>query len=698
MRRQLVLWTESLQRAVLPTALLLTTALTPVAAMAQTADEGLFTMLGRVVLGFGAPKVASDTPLAVTVVDQDDLDRAQASTLRDVFTAIPGVQTAGSTARPLGLAFNIRGIGNTEQPASESRIIVTVDGVPKFFEQYRMGAFFSDMELYKRVEVLRGPAAGTLYGSGAVGGIINFTTKDASDFLEDGDSSAVRLRFGYESNGDGALTSVIYAARPTEGFEMLGALNYRRAGNVQDGQNAVIDGSSYATPSGLIKGTWTLDGGQQLRFSVQRWTSDAADARYAQTGSQAFGTVDRDVADTTVTVSLTDDVSDNALLDYTVSLGFSNTTNEQAGAVPGFPTSSILFQDSDYGYRTVTLKAQNRSEFAGAGWEGFLTLGIDLAELERTANVASGVNIGFHPEGVDRRLGIYAQGEFVIGERLTIIPGIRADFVHRTPGALVAGATEIDDVATSPKIAVMYDVTDDLSLFGSWARTERLPTLDELYSSQTVPTVQAAALTLNKEQSQSIELGLSFDREAVFGTEDALQVKFTAFRNDIENLIQRSPGSVPVYFQNIGAAEFNGVELEGSYEAPGGYVRVAYAHVRGRDADFGYTLTSTPADSLTVTLAKRLPARGLEFGWTAQFVDSTATSTRNAATGALTTTNFGSYDVHGVFVNWAPADGLLAGTDVRLGVENVFDSAYRNNLEQENGTGRNIKLTLTRTF
>jgi hemoglobin/transferrin/lactoferrin receptor protein len=56
---------------------------------------------------------------------------------------------------------------------------------PNTYESYRMGGFMSDMELYKRVEVLRGPAAGTLYGSGVLGGVINFTTKDASDFLED---------------------------------------------------------------------------------------------------------------------------------------------------------------------------------------------------------------------------------------------------------------------------------------------------------------------------------------------------------------------------------------------------------------------------------------------------------------------------------------------------------------------------------
>jgi hemoglobin/transferrin/lactoferrin receptor protein len=699
MLRTLSIPVATVRRQALTTLFAATTALTPCIAAAQEQQrEGVFAILGRVVLGFGTPKVASDTPLAVTVLDQEDLDREPASTVRGIFDGIPGVQTAGSTARPLGFAFNIRGVGNTEQPASESRIIVTVDGVPKFYEQYRMGSFFSDPELYKRVEVLRGPAAGTLYGSGAIGGIINFTTKDASDFLEDGDTSALRFRLGYGSNGDSALASAIYAIRPSDSFEVLGALNYRRSGDVKDGDGTVIDGTGYGTPSGLLKGTWTLGGGQKLRFSLQRWTSDEDDARYAQTGSSAFGTVDRRVVDTTALLSFSDDVPDNPLLDYTFSLGFSDTTNDQTNANPGFPSTSVLFQDTSYGYRTVTLKAQNRSEFSGPGWEGSLVLGVDVSQLERTSRAASGVNIGFHPEGTDRRLAVYGQGEFVFGERLTIIPGLRADFVNRTPGPLVPGATETDDVAVSAKIAALYDITEDLAVFASYATTERLPTLDELYSSQVSPTVQAPALNLEKEKSESVELGLAYDREGVFGQDDALQLKLTAFRNDVDNLIERSPSTVPVYFRNIGAARFEGVELEGSYEAPGGYVRLAYSHVRGTDTDFDYTLSSTPADSLSLTLARRLPDIGLELGWTAHFVDSISTSSRNATTGVITTTDFAAYDVHDLFVNWTPERGALAGTDVRFGVENVFDKTYRNNLDQENGTGRTIKLTLTRTF
>jgi hemoglobin/transferrin/lactoferrin receptor protein len=450
----------------------------------------------------------------------------------------------------------------------------------------------------------------------------------------------------------------------------------------------------------MLKGTWTLGGGQKLRFSVQRWTSDEDDARYAQTGSSAFGTVDRTVVDTTALLSFSDDVPDNPLLDYTFSLGVSDTTNDQTNANPGFPSSSVLFQDTSYGYRTVTLKAQNRSEFSGAGLEGSLILGVDVSQLERTSRAASGVNIAFHPEGTDRRVAVYGQGEFVFGDRLTIIPGLRADFVNRKPGPLVPGARETDDVALSAKIAALYKITDDLSVFGSFATTERLPTLDELYSTQGFPFVpQGASLDLEKESSKTFELGLAYQRQGVFGADDAVQVKFTAFQNDVDNLIERTPFTLPgTYFRNIGAARFRGVELEGSYDAAGGYVRLAYSHVRAVDKDFDYTLSSTPADSLSLTLARRLPDVGLEFGWTAHVVDKISTSSRSATTGVITTTDFAAYDVHDLFVNWTPQRGALAGTDVRLGVENVFDKTYRNNLDQENGPGRTIRLTLTRTF
>ncbi|MEM9813161.1 MAG: TonB-dependent receptor plug domain-containing protein [Pseudomonadota bacterium] len=134
-------------------------------ASAQQADGSV--LLDRIIFGFGTPRVALDTPQAVTSLDQDDIDRQQATTPAELLDDVPGVQPIGSN-RAAGISFNIRGIGELAA-SDESKIVVTVDGATKFHEQYRVGSFFGDPELYKRVEVLRGPASSTLVGAGALG-------------------------------------------------------------------------------------------------------------------------------------------------------------------------------------------------------------------------------------------------------------------------------------------------------------------------------------------------------------------------------------------------------------------------------------------------------------------------------------------------------------------------------------------------
>ncbi len=74
----------------------------PAAAQEATEGGGFFQMLGRIILGNGTAKVAIDTPQAVTALEQEDLDQKQPETLSDLFKGVPGVQTAGASARALG--------------------------------------------------------------------------------------------------------------------------------------------------------------------------------------------------------------------------------------------------------------------------------------------------------------------------------------------------------------------------------------------------------------------------------------------------------------------------------------------------------------------------------------------------------------------------------------------------------------------
>ncbi|WP_341863755.1 TonB-dependent receptor plug domain-containing protein [Gymnodinialimonas sp. 57CJ19] len=137
------------------------------------------TPLGRIILGWGTDQVALDTPQAVTVINQEEIERQQATTIGEFFDGVPGVQAIGSD-RVLGQTFNFRGWG--EVPAGdEGRVVVLQDGATQYYEQYRMGSLFSDPNLFCNIEVLRGPASATLYGSGAIGGVVRFETCDSSD-------------------------------------------------------------------------------------------------------------------------------------------------------------------------------------------------------------------------------------------------------------------------------------------------------------------------------------------------------------------------------------------------------------------------------------------------------------------------------------------------------------------------------------
>src|SRR4051794_26533468 len=62
------------------------------AAAQSTVNTSNVTLLERLVIGLGgAPKVAIDTPQAVTVISQQDIDQAQASTTGEIFDSVPGV-------------------------------------------------------------------------------------------------------------------------------------------------------------------------------------------------------------------------------------------------------------------------------------------------------------------------------------------------------------------------------------------------------------------------------------------------------------------------------------------------------------------------------------------------------------------------------------------------------------------------------
>ena len=117
------------------------------------------------------PQTLQEVPIAVSVVTQETIERAQVNDIMDFQTLVPSLrinqlQTTGNTN------FVIRGFGNgANNPGIEPSVGVFVDGVYRS----RSAAAMADMPNVERVEVLRGPQS-TLFGKNASAGVINVVT------------------------------------------------------------------------------------------------------------------------------------------------------------------------------------------------------------------------------------------------------------------------------------------------------------------------------------------------------------------------------------------------------------------------------------------------------------------------------------------------------------------------------------------
>ncbi|MFN3546281.1 MAG: TonB-dependent hemoglobin/transferrin/lactoferrin family receptor [Mesorhizobium sp.] len=672
------------------------------------------TALQRLILGAGIEKVAIDTPQSVTVVEQEDIDQLQPQTIGDVLRSVPGVNVTGSD-RLLGQSFNIRGVGAPENTGDGGRIIINVDGVQKFYEQYRLGSFFSDPELYKRVEVLRGPASSTLYGSGALGGVINFETKDASDFIAEGDTTTVRMKSSWSSNGNSWLFSPTFAQRFANGADLLITGNYRQADTYEDGGGNEVVGSNFEAWSGLIKTTFLVGDEGKVSASYQRWNSDLDDQQLSQTSTASyFGLIDRHVLDQTAIVSYENPFSDNDMLDVKVSASYSSTSNEQRNADlrPYCSNSSYaIVCDSDYAYDTWQFNAQNTMQWSGANWENFLTIGSQTTYQERVAeawlNDGTLLPVRFHPEGTDLKTGVFIQNEFIWNEKLTLIPGVRLDWHRLSPGDGVTdtfGNTpdDSDDTAISPKIAAHYKFNDTIAIFGSIAHTERFATIDEVFSTTSSSSTFNPSLSLEKEKSNNFEAGFALSGYDMLQAGDAGQVKVTGFYNDVKDLIALRSGMSAGYndvegYINISNAEIYGFEIESAYDSDFVFANAAYSYVVGKDKDADTYLTTIAPHELSLTLGGKLPQHDLRFGWRARIVADPQDEARRANAPIGTSTRYATaFDVHDVFLTWKPDEGQLKGWELNAGVDNLFDQDYKEFLNNDRAIGRTFKLSLAK--
>ena len=138
---------------------------------------------------------AIDALAPVSVVTLEQIQGLQPNRLADIFYNVPGVSFQDRGDDP-ATAINIRGLQDF------GRVAVVVDGARQNYQRtghFANGSFFLDPELVGGVDIVRGPTA-NIYGSGAIGGVVSFRTKNINDVVRPGERWGVDMTGSYGTN------------------------------------------------------------------------------------------------------------------------------------------------------------------------------------------------------------------------------------------------------------------------------------------------------------------------------------------------------------------------------------------------------------------------------------------------------------------------------------------------------------------
>ena len=239
-------------------------------------------------------------PLTVSVIDRQEIEQSMQPSVLPILTQqVPGLFITSRGIMGYGVSNGAAGgIALRGLSGGSGRMMVLIDGHPQYAGIF--GHPISDAYqsfLAERVEVLRGPAS-VLYGSNAMGGVINIVTRQLH---EEGVKTNVNLGYGSFNTLQSEVTNRIRKGRFTSlisssynrtdghrsdmGFEQYGGyakLGYRVTDNwnLRGDVNVTHFNASYPGPVSAP----LLDGDQSITRGM---TSFAVENKYEKTSGAA---------------------------------------------------------------------------------------------------------------------------------------------------------------------------------------------------------------------------------------------------------------------------------------------------------------------------------------------------------------------------------------------------------------------------
>lgn len=512
-------------------------------AEAQSASIGASEGIGEVRL-FGEEELTiqaatkTETPISkapgpVTVVTARQIRESGARTIPEALRLVAGVNVRWN---PMVQTLDMRSFG---QNPFTSRVLLLIDGVP--YNSWNKGGFpqhpgfdFFNLQNIKRLEVLRGPGS-ALYGENAYWGVVNIVTLSGEDF----EGGRVQLFGGdLESRSLG----VTYGRKVGENA------SYLISGRFSNGQMPMAfwreNDSEVSSEDFFFKGKY-----KDFELSYYRY-SDEVDSFSEDLGALIPGarfagadTIEQDV-DIFALKYNRKFASDKFSFSGDVSLAQRNGSH--CGSCHAAPQSEAFQSSADHG-----------SQWIGDFRFGVhslphheLLFGVEVRRIDAGDHSEELLNnnpIGDPAHG-DEVVLAYSKAAAYVQDQISLL----RDKVQLILGARYDGSNDLFGAEVSPRVALVWEVDEEVVLRAGWGQAFRFPNFSELYQNTWFFNVEVGGVGIplsvfvpNPDLTpESIE---TFDLGAQYRFHPNISAKLDLFYSEVEDFmvvvgIQPPPG------------------------------------------------------------------------------------------------------------------------------------------------------------
>ncbi len=578
-----------------------------------------------VVTATRTPVNLKDTLSSVSTIDRSDLEIQQPLDLVDAFQQSPSLDISRSGGPGSAASLYTRGTGS-------GHTLFLVDGQRVGSATLGSTNFqFISPEQIERIEVVRGPQS-TLYGSDAIGGVVQMFSRDGSS----GDDS-------YISAGTGSHNLIKLAAGTSGSVDNwryglhAAGLNTKGIDNLEDNEGRNGDDDGYRNYSLSASTGYRFDNGADLALRVMESDNrNEYDSAFSPETSPYSRSRIRNIA-------LNGNLPLTRYWSSKLSVGQSTDKSKNY--------DDVNDQRSSY-FRTRRYQVFWQNDFTLS--EGhLLSLGYDFYREK-----VSGDQSYVEDERDNDAVFAQYQGEWSI---FSTVLGLREDdhesFGNHTTGSIALGMA----IGSSHKVVA------------SWSEGFKAPTFNDLY--WPAGAFSAGNPDLKPEQSKNSEIALR-------GFYTRWQWSLAAFENRIDDLIAWAAGPDFVWRPyNVNNAKISGAELTGTASFGPWEVSSAFTWLEPEDRRTGNELPNRSKTNLALSAR-----RSFTNWWLALDLKNQGKRYKDAAN----TVASGSYTTAGLRLGYSISNSL----DTVLRIDNLFDEDYQLN-DGYNQDGRHWQLGLT---